>query len=276
MMKNAPFPITDDHIHLDPVHGRGIEAARDFHRAGGTHIFLVNKPAGLTGPPPRAPDDYLPVFDETLRIAFECRQIGLVVFPVLGVHPAELTRLAETMPLADAVSLMKGGLDLAAGYIREGTAFALKSGRPHYEVPLPVWDASKDVLHHALTLGARCRCAVQLHAESGPCEDVLEIARAAGMDPGRVVKHYGSPETPLVPSLIANHPGIPDFCRTGRRCMMESDFMDENTRPGAVTGPKSVPRFTLRLLADGALTEEDVYRIHSETPHAVYGVDISL
>lgn len=275
-MKTAPYPITDDHIHLDPVTGRGIEAARDFFRAGGTHIFLVSKPAGLRGPAPRTPSDYTPEFNETLRIAFECRQIGLVVFPVLGVHPAELTRLAETMPLPDAVALMKGGLDLAAGYVREGTAFALKSGRPHYEVPPAVWDASNDVLRHALALGARTGCAVQVHAESGPCADIVEIARGAGMDPARVVKHYGSPETPLVPSLIANHTGIPDLCRAGRRCMMESDFMDENTRPGAVTGPKSVPRFTQRLLAEGALDEEDVYRMHTETPRIVYGVEISL
>jgi TatD-related deoxyribonuclease len=275
-MKNTPYPITDDHIHLDPVNGRGIEAARDFKRAGGTHLFLVNKPAGLSGTPPRIPQDYLPVFDATLQIACGCREIGLVVFPILGVHPAELSRLAETMPLPDAVSLMKRGLDLAAGYILEGTAFALKSGRPHYEVPQPVWEASNDVLHHALTLGARYGCAVQIHAESGPCTDVVDIARSAGMDPCRVVKHYGSPETPLVPSLIANNPGIPEICLTGRNFMMESDFMDEHSRPGAVTGPKSVPRFTRRLLAEGSITEEDVCRIHMETPAKVYGVEISL
>jgi TatD-related deoxyribonuclease len=272
----TPYPITDDHIHLDPVNGRGIDAARDFRRAGGTHLFLVNKPAGLSGTPPRIPQDYIPVFDATLQIACGCRDIGLVVFPILGVHPAELSRLAETMPLPEAVSLMKAGLDLAAGYIREGTAFALKSGRPHYEVSLPHWEASNDVLRHALTLGARCGCAVQIHAESGPCTDVVDIARSAGMDPRRVVKHYGSPETPLMPSLIANNPGIPELCRTGRNFMMESDFMDELSRPGAVTGPKSVPRFTQRLLAEGSITEEDVSRIHTETPAKVYGVEISL
>jgi TatD-related deoxyribonuclease len=272
----TPYPITDDHIHLDPVNGRGIDAARDFRRAGGTHLFLVNKPAGLSGTPPRIPQDYIPVFDATLQIACGCRDIGLVVFPILGVHPAELSRLAETMPLPEAVSLMKAGLDLAAGYIREGTAFALKSGRPHYEVSPPHWEASNDVLRHALTLGARCGCAVQIHAESGPCTDVVDIARSAGMDPRRVVKHYGSPETPLMPSLIANNPGIPELCRTGRNFMMESDFMDELSRPGAVTGPKSVPRFTQRLLAEGSITEEDVSRIHTETPAKVYGVEISL
>ncbi|HOU81519.1 MAG TPA: hydrolase TatD, partial [Methanoregulaceae archaeon] len=31
-MKSHKFPITDDHIHIDPVNGRGLEAAKDFLR----------------------------------------------------------------------------------------------------------------------------------------------------------------------------------------------------------------------------------------------------
>jgi TatD-related deoxyribonuclease len=50
--------------------------------------------------------------------------------------------------------------------------------------------------------------------------------------------------------------------------------MDERTRPGAVIGPKSVPRFTMRLIAAGLISEEDAYRIHAETPSRIYGVEI--
>jgi TatD-related deoxyribonuclease len=57
---------------------------------------------------------------------------------------------------------------------------------------------------------------------------------------------------------------------------MESDFMDENLRPGAVTGPKSVPRFTKKLLESGQITTEDCFRIHAETVERVYGVTIRL
>ena len=57
---------------------------------------------------------------------------------------------------------------------------------------------------------------------------------------------------------------------------MESDQMDENSRPGAVIGPKSVPSFTLRMLEQGSITEEDLYRIHMHTPRKVYGIEIEL
>ncbi|MDD4483222.1 MAG: TatD family hydrolase [Methanoregula sp.] len=275
-MRSRLFPITDDHIHFDPKNGRGVEAAKDFLHAGGTHMFLVSKPSWSFGIEPVSGDDYRKVFDETLRVAAAIRETGLVVFPILGVHPAEITRLSERMPLAAATRIMKEGLDCAAEYVRDGRAVALKSGRPHYEVAPEIFSASNEVLSHALELAAGCRCALQIHAESGPCADVVTMAEAAGMNPGRVIKHYGSPDTPLHPSLVARHEAVPLMAKERRPFTMESDFMDENSRPGAVTGPKSVPRITKKLFEAGEITEEDCYRIHGDTVEKVYGVKISL
>jgi TatD-related deoxyribonuclease len=171
---------------------------------------------------------------------------------------------------------MKGGIDCAARYVREGKAVALKSGRPHYEVSPELLAASNDVLMHALSAAADCGCALQVHAETGPCTDLVEMARHAGMPKERVVKHYGGPDTPLHPSLIAKHEAIPDLLRSGRAFTMESDYMDENSRPGAVIGPKSVPRYTHKLIESGQMTEEDCFRVHAETIQKVYGVPIIL
>jgi TatD-related deoxyribonuclease len=57
---------------------------------------------------------------------------------------------------------------------------------------------------------------------------------------------------------------------------MESDYMDENSRPGAVIGPKSVPRYTNKLLEQGTITEDDCFFIHAHTVEKVYGVPIRL
>jgi TatD-related deoxyribonuclease len=75
---------------------------------------------------------------------------------------------------------------------------------------------------------------------------------------------------------MAKHDAIPQLARERHPFTMESDFMDENSRPGAVIGPKSVPRFTRLLLERGLVTEEDCYRIHAETVERVYGVPITL
>ena len=275
-MKPPAIPITDDHIHIDPVNGRGVEAAKDFRRSGGTHIFLVSKPSWSFGVEPSSGEDYREVFLATLRVADMVRETGLVVYPVLGVHPAEINRLAARMSLEEAAGVMMAGLDLAARYVEGGEAVALKSGRPHYEVPPEVLAASNAILYRALELGADYDCAVQLHAESGPCTDVVDMAGRAGIPVERVVKHFATPDTPLMPSLIARHEEIPALARAGRRFTMESDYMDENARPGAVIGPKSVPRFTHRYLKEGLITEEDAWRIHAATPSRTYGVDITL
>lgn len=275
-MKSPAYPVTDDHIHIDPRNGRGIEAAKDFLRAGGTHIFLVSKPSWSLGVYPSTGADFSAVYDETLDVAEMIRQTGLVVFPILGVHPAEISRLMERMSLAEASALMKAGLDVAAVYVQEGKAIALKSGRPHYEVSQELLAASNDVLCHALRLAAGCSCALQIHAESGPCADVVEMAKAAHMPVERVVKHYASPDTPLHPSLIAKHEALPQLIHDRRRFTMESDYMDENSRPGAVIGPKSVPRYTNQLVASGKMTPDDCFFVHKETVERVYGVRIEL
>jgi TatD-related deoxyribonuclease len=275
-VRSPGFPITDDHIHIDPRNGRGIEAAKDFQRAGGTHLFLVSKPSSSFGISPKSGQDYAPVFEGTIQVASLIRQTGLVVFPVLGVHPAEISWMAEHLGLARAVTVMEEGLDLAARYIVEGKAVALKSGRPHYEVTTEVLAASNEVLFHALSLAYDCSCALQIHAESGPCTDIVAMASEAGVRPDRVVKHYATPDTPLTPSLIAKHEAIPALCREGRAFTMESDYMDENSRPGAVIGPKSVPWITQHLLEQGAITSEDCRRIHVATIEKVYGVTVTL
>ena len=221
-------------------------------------------------------EDFRAVFDETLAIAQDIRDIGLTVFPVLGVHPAEITKISERLSLAESAEIMMGGLTLAAQYVTEGKAVALKSGRPHYPAEPDVMEASNGVLLHALTLAKETGCALQIHAETGPCADVPAMAAKVGMPVFRVVKHFGDPDTPLTPSLIAKHEGIPDLAKSGRAFTMESDYMDENERPGAVIGPKSVPRFTRRLLEEGKLTPDQIYRIHADTPSRVYGVDVQL
>lgn len=275
-MKPPRVPVTDNHIHLDPINGRGIAAAKDFRRSGGTHMVLVTKPSWSHGILPRDGRDFAAVFDATIATAEQVRDLGIGVFVVLGVHPAEITRLTGACGLEGAVAVMQDGLTTAARYVREGRAVGLKSGRPHYAAAPEVMAASQRVLSHAIALAADQGCALQIHAESGPCGDIADLARTAGIDPLRVVKHYAVPDTPLMPSLLAKHPAVPDLCREKRPFLMESDFMDEDSRPGAVTGPKSVPRTVLHLLAEKAISEEDVWRVHAETVAQVYGVDIHL
>jgi len=278
----AKVPITDNHMHIDP-RARGLEAVKEFKNSGGTHIILVTKPSWSLGITVKKPEDYLEVFDETVEIASKIRELGVGAFPVLGVHPAEISRLTEYMELQKATEIMEKGLELASGYVEKGLAVGIKSGRPHYPVPAEVWAASNEVMEYAFSLGREQDCAVQLHTESvGELElqDIAERARKTGIKMYRVVKHYSPPlvktceELGLFPGVIAVKGAIEHALEEGTRFMMETDYIDDPDRPGAVLGPKTIPRRTIKLME--TYGEEPFWTIHKENPEKVYGIEIEI
>ena len=275
-MEELGTPVLDDHLHLDPERGRGLDAVADFARLGGTHLLVVNKPSWLLGVEPDDPEEFRPVFETTLDIvAAATERLDGRAWPVLGVHPGLISRLVDDRGFApeEARDLMAGGLELAAEYVADGRALALKSGRPHYEVEDAVREASNAALKRALELGADRDCAVQLHTEAtDDLSAVAEWAEARGLPAHRVVKHYaGGRLRGPTPSVMSEKDRLETAADAGDPFLMETDFVDDPDRPGAVLGPKTVPRRVRWLLEKGR--EDAVRTAHVETPERVYGVD---
>lgn len=268
-------PILDNHIHLDEEHGRGLAAVEEFADAGGTHLMIVNKPTWNHGIDPASGDDFRPVFDRTIDIARRATDIlAGRAWPVLGVHPALISRLTdgEASPTT-AADIMQSGLDVAAEYTADGPAVALKSGRPHYDVTGDVWTASNTVIRRAFALGAETGVPVQLHTEA--TDDLRRVAtwaESAGLPAEHVVKHYaGGRCAGVTPSVISRREELQQAVTHDAPFMMETDYLDDPDRPGAVLGPKTVPRRVEWLREAGF--EEAVQTAHIETPRRVYGVD---
>lgn len=278
----AKIPITDNHMHIDP-RARGLEAVKEFKNAGGTHIILVSKPSWSLGAIVKKPEDYFSVFDETVEIASKIKEIGVGAFPVLGVHPAEISKLTEYMELQEAAGIMKRGLEIASGYVEKGLAVGIKSGRPHYPVDPEIWAASNEVMEYAFSLGKEQDCAVQLHTESvgePELQDIAERARRAGIKMHRVVKHYSPPlvrvceELGIFPGVICVKGAIEQALEEGTRFMMETDYIDDPDRPGAVLGPKTIPKRTIKLME--TYGEEPFWTIHKDNPEKIYDIEIEL
>lgn len=274
-MDELDTPVLDDHLHLDPVNGRGVEAVEEFARMGGTHLLVLNKPSWSLGIEVEDPDDFREPFDVTVGAVEEATELlDGRAWPVLGVHPALVSRLLDRgFSPAEARDLMQGGLEVAAEYVAEGPALAIKSGRPHYDVSDEVWAASNEVMRHAFELAAEVGCAVQLHTESGEdFRDVAEWAEDRGLPRGQVVKHYAAGRCAgPVGSVLAEKDELEVAAESGEPFMMETDFVDDPDRPGAVLGPKTVPRRVRWMLEQGY--DDAVRRAHVETPAAVYGID---
>jgi TatD-related deoxyribonuclease len=279
---SARIPITDNHMHIDP-RARGMEAVKEFKNSGGTHIILVTKPSWSLGVTVKKPEDYLIVFDETVEIASKIKDIGVGAFPVLGVHPAEISKLIEYMELQEAMEVMKKGLEIASEYVERGLAVGIKSGRPHYPVSAEIWSASNEIMEYAFSLGKEQDCVVQLHTESvgkPELQDIAERARRAGIRMDKVVKHYSPPlvnvceELGLFPGIICVKGAIEQGLEEGTRFMMETDYIDDIDRPGAVLGPKTIPKRTFKLME--TYGEEPFWIIHKDNPEKVYDIVIEL
>jgi len=264
--------IFDAHFHLDPE-GRCVEAAKDFERTGGSAFMLVSKPYLQAV---KGKEDIVKEYEMLLSIAEKVRrETHVEVFTALGVHPA---RISEFSDVEEGKRILEEAVDLAAGYITERKACAIgEIGRPHYDVSEEVLEASNEVIEHAFEVAKDLGCAVIVHSESSKrtYEELSRIADSAGIDKKRVVKHF-SPVTNdaygLTPSIIATHSNARSACETMREFMLESDYMDDVNRPGAVIGPRTLPRTVKKLLEEGF--EEKVGRAMTDVPEEVFGIDL--
>jgi len=274
-MDDVDTPILDNHLHLDPVNGKGVEAAEEFAAAGGTHLLVLNKPSWDLTDELGTEEGFRKTFELTIEVTEAAsEQLPGRAWPVLGVHPALVSQLVSRgRTPEEAAQAMKRGLEIATEYVADGPALAIKSGRPHYDVSDAEWDVSNEVMRYAFELGAETGCAVQLHTEGGDdFTEVAEWAQQRGLPRERVVKHFsdGPIEGPIA-SVVSHTENLEAVLDSDDPFLMETDFIDDPDRPGAVLGPKTVPKRVRWLLNEGH--EEAVRTAHVETPARVYGID---
>jgi TatD-related deoxyribonuclease len=276
------FPILDNHIHLQPT-GQGYKAVQEFQKAGGTHLIFSHLPH--KGFPIKTPENFIGQYDVTLDLTNQARKKTEVkIFVTLGPYPVELIRLAERMPMDLAVDVMKEGMNIAGKYVKEGKAIGLgEIGRPHFPVSDEIMTASNEIMKYGMEIAKEIGCAVVLHTESGTpdvCKDLAKIATDVGFPLDRLVKHYSpaiiqeKDNHGLFPSVLASRKNIEAAIPQGTRFMMETDYLDDPRRPGAVLGIKTVPKRTKTLFEAGELSEKDIFIIHKENPEKVYGIEI--
>jgi len=276
-----PLPIFDSHMHLR-ADFRGVEAAKDFERAGGTAFLLTHTP--YDDAVVREGSDYERAYAKTLAMAEAVRSATSIrVYVALGPYPVELLHLAAEVGLAAAKDVLGEGIEIAAKHIAEGRAIAFgEIGRPHFPADPDAVRACNELIGVTMARARELGCAVVLHSED-PTPDTFaefaEMARRVGLPPERVVKHHATPFTRLeetrgiVPSILAKEDLASRALQGGPRFLLETDYIDDPRRPGAVLGPATVPRKTRAWIERGLLTADDARTIHVELPRRTFGFD---
>ena len=271
----------DNHLHLRRE-GRFLDAVQEFQDAGGTHFILCQYPMpGLV----IKEKSYTSCYQHTLQMADEIRSaISIGVFVVVGPYPVDIIPLQEAFGRETAITLMKKGIEEAAALCREQKCIAIgEIGRPHFPVEEQVLQDSNDILRYGMQQAADVGVPVVLHTESttpNQCKELVELGRKVGLHPEKIIKHFSPPLiTPeenhgLMPSVLASKKNIIEALRKGSRFFMETDYIDDLRRPGAVLGPKTVPKLTKNLLSEDIMTEQQAYRIHMENPQNIYHITL--
>ena len=287
------IPVTDNHIHVDPIHGEGpVAVATKFKRAGGSVMISPNKPTWTVGESC--------TFKEAMELGIKYvdtinTETDIKAFAVVGAHPAELSRrVKEGLGLEKGEKIMRGALETAQKLVLDGRAVGIgEVGRPHYEVSTEELLVHNRLIQYAMELAKDANCPVQLHTEtSGPSEfkEFAKMADKAGLERSQVIKHFSGPMVleeenhGLTSSLIATRDVVTEGVEklhselsNGKlNFIMETDYMDDLSRPGAVLGPKTVPRRTRELLEKGIITEDEAYMIHVENVERIYHVDLGF
>jgi TatD-related deoxyribonuclease len=272
------LPVVDHHCHLSPS-GDGVRAVERFRAAGGTHLFLATQ--NYTGIVPRTIGDYTAQFETTFRLADRVREeTGAVVYPVVAPYPIDLVAGSEAIGLAAALQLQRDALDLAGRAIRERRAVALgEVGWAHFPVAGDVAAAIEAAFRHALEVAHEVGCPAVVHSADLDAAGYRQLAARAveaNLVPGRVVKHYARAReldtAGIVPSYLARRELVQSVVTDPAPWFLETDFLDDPARPGAVLDLATVPRRAQAIAGRGPEWVERLRGPFVESVERVYGV----
>lgn len=277
------IPITDNHIHVDHINGIGpVKVAKQFYNAGGRVMIIPNKPSWTNGK--------IFEFEKAMDLVISyCEEINqnsdVKAFPIVGVHPAEFSKLIESgKSIEDSYKIVKKALDYGKKLVEDKKAVAIgEIGRPHYKVSEEEMTYQNKILKYGLSLAKEIDCPVQLHTESATEEQFKEFASIADeikFNKKKLIKHFSGPYITkeenfgLTPSVMSGKNNIQEAISKGDNFLMETDYLDDLSRPGAVLGPKTVPKRTLDFLNKGIFTEEDAFKIHKDNVESIYEIEV--
>lgn len=268
----------DNHIHMSPS-GRNVDALREFQASGGTGLTLVTLPykeIQVT-----CGEDFRRSYDLTYSMASKAREVtDLEINIAVGPYPVLILPLAEAYGIDKAEDIMVKGMEYAARDVAEGKAVAIgEIGRPHFDVPVNIREASDRILLRGMELARDNDVPVIIHCESDENTDrsLAELADKAGLDRGLVVKHSSPPwVTPeethgVMPSIPASKSNLKQAIAKGTdRFMMETDYIDDPDKPGLIMPVTTVPKKVAAWVANEQVPLESIYKICRDIPDSLY------
>jgi len=265
---------SDAHLHVNPLKGLGAEKiAKKFRSRGGWFIAIVGLPPYHYGFVEPSVESYRKVLDLVSKEAAKAEERGLEVSRFVGVHPAEIDNYyRQGLKPEKLLPLLEGVFKLFEDALKNGLVDGIgEVGRQHYGTSPERLVFSEMVMVRALVLVRDYGVPVQLHLEQGgfaTAYSVKTLANLVKADLGKVVMHHVNLETARwaeeldIPFTAPIKQFNEEYAkRRWRYCMLESDFLDDPSKPGASAYPWEIPDVIESLIKHGLLSEEQAYKM---------------
>lgn len=277
--------VSDAHAHVSPS-GLGAKiVAKRFKDAGGWFIALVSLPpshygfsAGLEG--------IIKSFESHILECSRAREEGIKVACLTGIHPAyidELVKIAGSHKTDKVLAILERALERLEKLRFEGKIDGLgEFGRPHYKTLPESVVVNEIVLRRVLEICRDTDSLIHLHTEQGGLATVASvdyIVRLLGVPKNKVVFHHTTTflaktveEFGYVMTVLGREDLLTNVLESGiTRALIESDFIDDPRRPGAVMYPWDISKEVEKLLSRREDYEEVLTKYLVDNVASLYG-----
>ncbi|MEM1526837.1 MAG: TatD family hydrolase [Ignisphaera sp.] len=276
----------DGHLHSNPIKGMGMNAiAKKLTEIGGWFVALVLLPPYHYGFE-NTFEGYLKAVDVLISECKTSRELGLRAVCLAGVHPAAIEDEISINTKASVKVLEKAikVIDYVAKLVREGVLHGFgEIGRPHYKASPEAFIVNNIVTRYALTLAKDLGASVHLHLEQGGELTALDIEnniKSLGIDERKVIMHHADVSTAkaaqarnLVSTVPGKYPILKEVFKSLKPYyMVESDYIDDLKRPGVSSYPWEIVENQKKLLNEGIVDEEYLYKLNIDMILKVYEV----
>lgn len=232
------------------MNGENVFSAKRFEKAGGKILNICNIPKMQE---PKDINYFIEQYNSIIRIAdMVKKETNLKVLISIGPYPVDLIKAMELLGNENAKYLFMRAIDIAIKYIEDGKANAIgEIGRPHFPVSKEIWNTSNEIILYAMEEVKSKKIPIILHTESADekvFSDLAGIADRAGIDKNFVIKHFSPPlileeeNHGIFPSVISSRENVRASIKKGFRFFLETDFLDDPERKGAVMDITTVPK----------------------------------
>ena len=272
---------------MNPVKGLGArEVARRFKASGGWFIALVALSPTAYGIEEVNVEAYVKT---AMLHSEECRRArgeGLQVYCLSGFHPAEVDKLIDRGGLKPLEVLELGFrvIEELSKLIDMGVIDGIgEVGRQHYKTSSERVLVASMILEKAIEVSRDKGFIVHMHLEQAgeaTVELVDVITRRLNADRSRLVFHHADPRIVVEASkkgYPSTLPGIPKLLEYAVEnmepvFMVESDYLDDPKRPGAVVYPWEMSSYIQKLASQSEGFKEKMYKVNVDNIVKTYGV----